>query len=114
LLELLWKREAARGEECAFFGTAQGKVSDRREDLELWRERAKRYVETDLIVPCPGRPVRNCDRSNLARVTHDPSRLANSLGTDGEWIHATTQNVTPYKEAQIIAKQLVSCIDRGV
>src|SRR6266545_1673022 len=114
LLESLGKCEAARGEERAFFGAAQAKVSDRRENLELWRERAKRHVETDLIVPRSGRPVRKCDRIDLARVTHDPARLANSLGANGEWIQAATQNVTRYKEAQIIAKQLVAHIDRGV
>jgi hypothetical protein len=58
--------------------------------------------------------VRNCDRVDLARVTHDPARLTNSLGTNGEWIHTATQNVTRYKEAQIIAKQLVARINRGV
>src|SRR5262249_11510448 len=86
LLELLGKCEAARGEERAFFGAAQGKVSDRRENLQLWRERAKSDVETDLIIPCSGRAVRNCDRIDFARVIHDPACLANSLGTDREWI----------------------------
>src|SRR6476646_5705606 len=47
-------------------------------------------------------------------MTHDPARLANSLGADGQWIQAATQNITRYKEAQIIAKQLVSRIDCGV
>src|SRR5206468_848592 len=113
-LDLLGKCEAARREERAFFGAAQGKVLDRREHLELWRERAKRHVETDLIVPRSGRPVRKCDRIDLARVTHDAARLANSLGTDREWIQAAAQNVTRQKEAQIIAKQLVARIDRDV
>src|SRR6266496_1124361 len=97
-LDLLGKCEAARREERAFFGAAQGKVSDRRENLELWRERAKRHVKTDLIVPRSGRPVRKCDRIDLARVTHDAARLANSLGTDREWIQAAAQNVTRQKE----------------
>jgi hypothetical protein len=58
--------------------------------------------------------VCNRDCVDLARVTHDPARLTNSLGTDGQWINAATQNVTRYKEAQIIAKQLVARIDGGV
>src|SRR5437867_2003072 len=40
LLDLLGKCEAARGEERAFFGAAQSKVSNRRENLQFWRERA--------------------------------------------------------------------------
>jgi hypothetical protein len=54
--------------------------------------------------------VRNCDRIDLARVIHDPACLANSFGTDREWIHAAAQNVTRYKKAQIISKQLFARI----
>src|SRR5207244_2966076 len=79
LLDLLGKCEAARGEERAFFGAAQSKVSNRRENLQFWRERAKRHVETDLIVPRAGRPMRESDCVDLARVIHHPMRLANSL-----------------------------------
>jgi len=99
LLDLLGKCEAARGEERAFFGAAQSKVSNRRENLQFWRERAKRHVETDLIVPRAGRPMRECDCVDLARVIHHPMRLANSLGTNREWIEPAAQNVTRQKEA---------------
>src|SRR5262249_51033501 len=72
------------------------------------------HIETDLIVPCSGRPMRKCDRVDLTRVTRNLARLANSLGTDRKRINAAPQNVTRYKEAQIMAKQLVSRVDRCV
>src|SRR3954453_23124283 len=82
LLKLLGKFEAALREVTSFFRTAEREIADRGDDLEFWRERAKRDVKPHLIVPRARRTVRQRARADREGMLNHVLGLADPLRTD--------------------------------